>query len=249
MMVYTVKKLADLAGVSVRTLQYYDGIGLLKPRSRLKNGYRYYDEEAVGRLQQIMFFRELGFGLDEIKEIITRQGFDVMEALRSHRKLLKKKAERIDELLATVDKTIKKLKGEVKMEIREYYRGFSDEQIEKYRREVRERWGEKTLRESEARVIRMGKEKFAGLQEEGRKIFQSIADNMAEGYNSDTVQGLVAGWREWLENYHHYSDESVLGLGRAYSQDPEFAGFFRKIHPELPEFLTKAIEHYCTHKQ
>jgi DNA-binding transcriptional MerR regulator len=249
MMTYTVKKLADLAGVSVRTLHYYDGIGLLKPRARNKSGYRYYDEEAVVRLQQIMFFRELGFSLDEIKEIITRPGFDVIEALQSHKALLIKKAERIDELVATVNKTIKKLKGEVNMEIKEYYRGFSDEQIEKYRRQVRERWGEKTLQESEARVLKMGKEKFAGLQEEGRKIFQAIADNMAKGHDSDIVQAQIGKWRDWLENFHHYSDEAVLGLGRAYSQDPEFAKFFRKIHKELPEFLTRAIEYYCAHKQ
>lgn len=248
-MLYTVKKLADLAGVSVRTLHYYDEAGLLKPKSRSASGYRYYGEEAVVRLQQIMFFRELGFSLDEIGKIISRPDFDVLEALQSHRTLLAKKAERIDELLTTVDKTIKKLKGAVKMQIKEYYQGFSDEQIEKYREEVRQRWGEKTLQESEERVIKMGKAKFTALQAEGGKIFQSISDNMPKGYDSRVVQAQVAEWRQWLENFHHYSDEAVLGLGRMYSQSPEFAEFFRKIHRDLPKFLTKAIEYYCTHQK
>jgi DNA-binding transcriptional MerR regulator len=248
-MVYTIKKLADLAGVSVRTLHYYDEVELLKPQSRSESGYRYYGEEAVVRLQQIMFFRELGFGLEEIGKIISNPDFDVLEALQSHRTLLTKKAERINKLLTTVDKTIQKLKGDLKMQIKEYYQGFSDEQIEKYREEVRQRWGEKALQESEKRVTKMGKERFSMLQAEGGKIFQSIGENMSKGYDSSIIQAQVAKWRQWLENFHHYSDEAVLGLGQFYSQDMEFAKFFRKIHKDLPEFLTKAIEYYCSHKK
>jgi MerR family transcriptional regulator, thiopeptide resistance regulator len=235
--------------VSVRTLHYYDEVGLQKPQSRSESGYRYYNEEAVLRLQQIMFFRELDFSLEEMQEIISRPDFDVVEALQSQRTLLTKKADRIDELLTTVEKTIKKLQGEVKMSIQEYYQGFSDEQIEKYRQEVRQRWGEKTLQESEKRVIKMGKEKFAKVQAEGDIIFQSIRDNMSKGYDNDLVQAQVVKWRQWLENYHHYSNDEVLGLGQAYSQHPEFAKFFRKIHKDLPQFLTKAIECYCELKK
>jgi len=248
-MVYTIKKLADLAGVSVRTLHYYDEIGLLKPESRSESGYRYYGEEAVVRLQQIMFFRALGFGLEDIGRIISMPDFDVLEALQSHRTLLMKKAERIHDLLTTVDKTIQKLKGEIKMQIKEYYQGFSDEQIEKYREEVRRRWGEKALEESEGRVIKMGRERFAELQAEGQKIFQAISDNISSGWDSAVVQAEVAKWRQWLENFHHYSEEAVAGLGQEYSRNPEFAGFFQKIHKDLPGFLTKAIEYYCSHKR
>jgi MerR family transcriptional regulator, thiopeptide resistance regulator len=153
--------------------------------------------------------------------------------------------ERLNELLSTIDKTIQKQKGETTMEIKEYYRGFSDEQIEKYREEVRQRWGDDTLRNSEARVIKMGKEKFAALQAEGGAIFQAIFDNMSQGFDSAEVQGQVAKWRQWLENFAAYSDEVVLGLGQAYSQHPEFAKFFAKFHKDLPEFLTRAIECYC----
>ncbi|MDD3265269.1 MAG: MerR family transcriptional regulator [Dehalococcoidales bacterium] len=247
-MAYTVKNLAELAGVSVRTLHYYDEIGLLKPEYRNSNGYRYYGDEAIVNLQQIMFFRELGFNLEEIANIISRPDFDVLKALQSHRILLGKKAERINHLLSTVDKTIKELKGEIKMQIKEFYEGFSNEQIEKYREEVRQRWGEKTLQESEKRIVNMGKEKFAMVQAEGGKIFQHISDNMPKGFESPEVQELVARWREWLENFHQYSDEAVLGLGRSYSQDARFAKHFRGIHENLPEFLTKAIEYYCSHQ-
>ena len=117
MIVYTVNKLALLAGVSVRTLHYYDKLGLLKPRYRQENGYRYYDDDSIIRLQQIMFFRELGFSLDKIGEIISLPDFDVLEALKSQRDLLVKKSERLEELISTVDKTIKRLKGEDKMQL------------------------------------------------------------------------------------------------------------------------------------
>lgn len=245
---YTVKKLAEFAGVSVRTLHYYDEIGLLKPEFRSNSGYRHYGPEAVVRLQQIMFFRELGFSLGEIGDIISRPDFDVLEALRSHRTLLTRKAERVNQLLDTVEKTIRDLKGEVKMQIKEYYEGFSDRQIEQYREEVRQRWGEKTLQESEERVVNMGKENFAMVQAEGGKIFQGISDNIPKGFESPEVQVLVTRWRQWLENFHNYSDEAVLGLGRAYSEDARFAKFFKSIHEDLPGFLTKAIEYYCAHK-
>ena len=235
------KQLAEFAGVSVRTLHYYDEVGLLKPDYRARNGYRYYGEGAVVRLQQIMFFRELGFGLDEIKEIMSRPNFNVLEALEGHRDLVKKKSERLSELLRTIESTIKTLKGEKEMTIKEYYQGFSDEQIEQYRNEVRERWGDDALKVSEARVMKMGKAKFAALQAEGGVIFKTIADNMAKGFSSLFIQEQVALWRQWLENFSHYSDEAILGLGRAYSQDKRFAAFFRKINKDLPEFLSKAI--------
>jgi hypothetical protein len=99
------------------------------------------------------------------------------------------------------------------MPIKEHYEGFSDEQIEKYRREVRERWGEKILKDSEE------------------------------------VQELVVRWRNWLENFSHYSDEAVSGLGQTYSQHPEFAKFFEKYDAAFPEFFTRAIEHYCANKK
>jgi DNA-binding transcriptional MerR regulator len=117
MKLFTVKKLADMAGISVRTLHYYDQMGLLTPKSRTANGYRYYDDSAVMQLQQIMFFRELGFGLDEIGKILKDPNFDLIEALQSQKMLLSKKAQRINELTKTIEKTIKNLKQETEMPI------------------------------------------------------------------------------------------------------------------------------------
>jgi MerR family transcriptional regulator, thiopeptide resistance regulator len=246
-MLYTTKQLAESAGISVRALHYYDSIGLLIPEFRSPNRYRQYGEEAVIRLQQIRFFRELDFSLKEILQILSQPDFSVLEALQSHRLLLLKRADRIQELLSTVDRTLNKLRGETTMEIKEYYQGFSEEQIEQYREEVRRRWGEKTLEDSEKRILKMGKQSFTTLQAEGGKIFQTISDNMSGGFDSQVVQAQVERWCQWLENFHHYSDEAILGLGREYSQNPEFAKFFEKFHKDLPGFLTRAIEYYCAH--
>ena len=245
MLVYTVKQLSDLANISVRTLHYYDEIGLLSPESRSISGYRLYDKNDLLKLQQIMFYRELGVKLGDIKQIISNLDFNLVEALQSHRALLAKNAERTQRLIETIDKTISQIRGEIKMDIKEYYEGFSDEQIDKYRHEVKERWGEATLKNSEERVLKMGTSKFQELQSEGNRIFQAIADKISLGPDSPEVQNLVAQWRQWLENYHHYSYEALLGLGQMYSQHPDFVKFYGKFHPDMPEFFTKAIELYC----
>ncbi len=247
MTVYTVKQLARYAGVSVRTLHHYDAIGLLQP-ARRRNGYRQYGQAEVLRLQQILFFRELGFSLEEIKEILSRPDFNVLEALEQHRTLLQKRSERLHMLLETVDKTIDSLRGERDMSIKEYYEGFADEQVEAYRKEARERYGETAVEESEQRVLKMGKEKFAALQAEGQRIFSAMADNMDKGPESEAVQGLLKEWRNWLEHFHHYSDEAVLGLAQAYSRDKRFADYYEKIKPGLAAFITEAVEVYSSHK-
>jgi len=147
-----------------------------------------------------------------------------------------------------VDKTIKMIEGEIDMEIKEYYEGFSDAQIEEYRKEARQRWGEDTVRDSEARVLRMGKQRMTELQAEGGAIFQTLAELMPKGAASLEVQEQVAKWREWLEHFSTYSDEAVLGLARMYSEDSRFAAFYEKYHPDMPAFFTAAVEFYCANR-
>ena len=131
------------------------------------------------------------------------------------------------------------------MDIKDYYEGFSDEQVEGYRKEVRERWGKKTLKDSEACVMKMGKQRFAEIQAEGGVIYRTIVDNRSKGFDSPEVQEQVAKWRQWLEDFSTYSDEAVLGLGRSYSEAPRFAAYFEQYGMEFPAFFTKAIEHHC----
>src|SRR5580658_4746331 len=124
-MAYTVKQVAEISGVSVRTLHFYDETGLLKPARQSTNGYRFYEEPQLLTLQQILFYRELGFELKQIKHILGRGDFEKVAALQSHRKVLQKNLARTRQLIETIDKTIQHLKGTKKMKSKEMFAGFS----------------------------------------------------------------------------------------------------------------------------
>src|SRR5438552_2589890 len=129
---YTVKQLSDLAGVSVRTLHYYDEIGLLRPSSVGANGYRRYDDAAVLRLQQILFYREMGLELLQIRDILDAPDFDLLAALQAHRAALEAKIGRLQALVGTVDSTIMHLTGEVDVSKKELFKGFSEKKQKQY---------------------------------------------------------------------------------------------------------------------
>src|SRR5687768_10430674 len=141
-MAYTVKQVAALSGVSVRTLHFYDEAGLLKPAYYAANGYRFYEEPQLLTLQQILFYRELGFELKQIKRILDRADFEKVAALESHRKVLRKDLARTRKLIQTIDKTIEHLKGKTKMKTKELFAGFSPEQQAKHERYLLDRFGE-----------------------------------------------------------------------------------------------------------
>src|ERR1700730_16596985 len=132
MSVYTVKQVAKLSGVSVRALHHYDEIGLLKPAHVGANGYRYYGRDELLRLQQILFHRELGFPLDEIRQVLNAPEFDRVAALRAHRERLMGEVRRYRRLLRTLDATLAALEGDSDMDDKAMYRGFSPEKQAEY---------------------------------------------------------------------------------------------------------------------
>ena len=158
-MEYTVQKLAQLAGVSARTLRYYDEIDILKPARINSSGYRIYGQAEVDRLQQILFYRELGVDLDSIKNIVTAPSFDGAKALREHREKLLEKKKQLDLLIANVDKTIALTEGRMNMSDKEKFEGFKkkmiDENEKKYGKEIREKYGKDTVEKSNAKVLNM----------------------------------------------------------------------------------------------
>ena len=151
-MPYKVKEVGDLAGISVRALHHYDRIGLLKPEAVAPSGYRLYSDRDLQRLQQILFFKEIGFNLDEIREILDRPDFDRSRALRAHKELLAEKKRRLEEIIRTVDKTLSAMEGGCPMEKKEMFEGFDLAEIEKhqakYADEVRRTYGPKADRKS-----------------------------------------------------------------------------------------------------
>ena len=246
--VYAVKQLAKMAGVSVRTLHHYEHIGLLKPSSRTEAGYRLYGEKDLLRLQQILFFKELDFSLSEIKKILDRPGFNLTRALENHRELLRQRAERLALLVKTIDKTIQKLAEEnIGMTDEELYEGFSKEQIERYRREARERWDPKLVEESEQRVRKMSKDQWKAVKQTGDEVPQRLAGLMDRPPGDPEVQKAIAQHYQWIEQFYTVSTEMYRGLGTLYVEDPRFRAHYDKHRVGLADFMKAAMEYYCDH--
>ena len=235
-----VKEVADLVGISVRTLHHYDEIGLLTPVEITDAGYRIYSNENLETLQQILFFRELGFPLKNIKEIISSPSFDRQEALMLHRKMLLEKRSRLDQMITTIDKTIQHTKGEISMSNKEKFEGFDFRQ-NPYEQEARERWGDKAVDQSNAKVNAMSK----GEKKDFEKAFNSIYRKLAEirhiSPESETAQAAIKEWFNFLNNMGNYSLDAFKGLGQMYVDDERFTKNIDQFGEGLAKFMCEAM--------
>ncbi|MCR6545886.1 MerR family transcriptional regulator [Dehalobacterium formicoaceticum] len=246
-MEYTVQKLAHLAGVSSRTLRYYDEIGILKPARISSSGYLIYGQQEVDRLQQILFYRELGMSLEGIKDIVTSPDFDGAKALREHRvKLLEKRAQ-LEQLIENVEKTIAQKEGRITMSDKEKFEGFKRKLIEeneaKYGEEIRERYGEKTVEESNRKLMNMTKEQY----DEFTRLGEEVLDTLCEAFKTGDPAGELAQktadlHRQWLAySWPSYSKENHGGLAQMYVDDPRFTAYYDERQPGAAEFLRDAV--------
>lgn len=240
----TVKQLSKLAGVTPRTLHHYDEIGLLKPSRVGQNGYRYYGEESTLRLQQILFYRELGLPLDDIKKIIGRRDFDVMSALRSHREALQKQVVRLNRLIHTVDITINHLKGQTIMSDKAFFEGFSEEEQERHAAEAEELYGAENVRASMNKWKAYSAEEKKRIMEEGSKNYTDMIAVMPKGPGSTEAQAIVERWRQHMDYFWTPSLDQLLALANGYNDDPRFKATFDKMHPELAGFMREAVRVY-----
>lgn len=244
-MAYTVKQLASMAGVSRRTLHYYDEIGLLPPSRLGSNGYRYYEDEALLRLQQILFFRELDFSLDQISEILDRPEFNTLEALQAHKKALQQRARRLNELINTIERTMQFLQGQGSLEGSEMFAGFDEEKEKLYEQEARRRYGDANVQAASDRWRSYPPEQKARIRVEGEAIYRDILAHMDEGADSPAVQDAIARWHNSIRYFYEPTVEILRGLGQMYVEDPQFAAVYEQMHSDMPGFLRQAIEHYC----
>jgi DNA-binding transcriptional MerR regulator len=243
---YTVRQLAKLAGVTVRTLHHYDQIGLLRPGARTAAGYRLYGEADLLRLQQILLFREMDVPLEQIREILDDPQFDLVQALRGHRQTLQARAARLETMLHTVDKTIAKLTEDTTMlTVEELYEGFSKEDAERYRREARENWGKEMVEATEQRARTMSKAQWQAVGQQGEAATQLMASLMDKTPDDPAVQAAIAQHHAWIENFYPAPAELYRGLGQMYVEHPEFRAFYEKVRPGLAEFMQAAMAHYA----
>jgi DNA-binding transcriptional MerR regulator len=246
---YTVKQLSKLAGVTPRTLHHYDDIGLLNPTRVGDNGYRYYGDEALLRLQQILFYRELDLPLEDIKKIIGRRDFDELGALESHKDALNKQIARLNRLLVTVDNTIHHLKGNKTMSEKSFFEGFSEEEQEKYALEAEKLYDAETVRASNKKWKAYSAAKKEQIKSEGSAIYLDMIAAMPKGANSPNVQAIVERWRAHIEYFWTPNLDQLQALANGYNDDPRFKANFDKIHPQLAEFMQEAVTIYVKSKK
>jgi DNA-binding transcriptional MerR regulator len=244
-MAMKVKEVADLVGVSVRTLHHYDEIELLIPDETTESGYRLYSYNNLDTLQQILFFRELGFSLKEIKKIINSPSFNREEALIMHREMLLEKRNRLDKMLGTIDKTLQHLKGEIEMTNKEKFAGF-DFSRNPYEQEARKRWGDAAVNSSNARLTSMSKDRQKALVEEMEEIYRKLAALRHGPPESDEAQAAIKAWYDLLNaNFSTYSPETFKTLGQMYVDDRRFTRNIDKFGEGLAVFMRDAMAAYA----
>ena len=245
----TVKQLSKLAGVTPRTLHHYDEIGLLKPTRVGANGYRYYGEESMLRLQQILFYRELGMPLDDIKKIMGRRDFDVMSALRSHKEALQKQVARLNRLINTVDNTINNLKGNNTMSTKAYFEGFSEKQQAEYEKEAMQKYDPATVKAASKKWKEYTAADKERMGEEANALYRDLLLAIPKGAASPEAQDCVERWRRFIEYFWVPNDDQLMGLADLYNEDPRFKANFDKIDSRLAEFLRAAIRVYVQERK
>lgn len=250
-MEYTVNQLSKLAGVSGRTLRYYDQIGLLKPKRVSSSGYRIYGTEEIALLQQILFYRKLEMPLEEIKEIILAADFDQEKALLLHQQRLEMKKAQLDTLLVTIEKTLADKRGERQMTDNEKFEGFKqrllDENETTYGQEIREKYGEKVVDQSNQKVAGMSEVQFAEWQELDKELQRELASAMMDGdASSDAAQHVAELHKKWLSfTWSDYSPEAHRNLAEMYVSDERFTAYYdERAGKGAAAFLRKAINHF-----
>lgn len=245
----TGKQLSKLAGISPRTLHYYDQIDLLKPSRVAENGYRYYDDACVLQLQQILFYRELNMPLLKIKQILAQPSYNLVEALESHKQELQKRIHRLQSLVATVENTIQHIQGEKKMNKKQFFQAFSEELQAEYEKEAIQMYDPETVKESNRKWKNYSQSKKDSILAEGNEIYQALADAIDQGADSENVQTAIARWHHHIQNFWSPNEEQLLGLADRYNDDPRFKKTFDAFDPRLAEFIPKAVRIYIERKK
>lgn len=249
-MAYTVKKLSELSGVTVRTLHFYEEIALLKPAYYGSNGYRYYEEKELLQLQQILFFKELGFTLKQIQRVVGKSDFDQLAALHSHKKALCRQWEKIGLLLKTIDKTSHHIKGKQKMKDKEIFDGFNIALV-KAKKGSSPTAAEKLVIQSVKNptktaedVEKRGKAYYEALTERAHALFKELADCIEKGLDptTDEVQKIIKRHHAFTEEIHDGTKEVYLAMAQLYREHLEFRKQLNPFHPKLADYMAEAMK-------
>lgn len=247
-MEYSIRELAELAGVSARTLRYYDEIDLLKPLYVNEAGYRYYGEQEVTTLQQILFYRERGFELKSIQKIIYQSDFDIMNVMEEHLRELEEQRKHMEALIRTVKQTILSMKGEYHMSDQEKFEVFKErivrENEEKYGTEIREKYGDEEMDAANRRFLDMTEEEEERFRSLGAVICNQLKEGVQAGIKPDSEKAkqIVILHKEWLsKTWKQYTAEAHKAIANGYICDERFKMYYDKEVPGCAQLLEKAV--------
>jgi Predicted transcriptional regulators len=241
---FSISETAKLSGISVRTLHYYDEIGLLHPTETTEAGYRFYDDQAITVLQQILFLKELDFPLKEIKTILSNPRYDKQKALADQKNLLTLKKQRLERLLHLLDQT---MKGEDEMSLKEFDMAEIEEAKKKYASEAKERWGGTcAYEESEKRTASYKASDWAMIKKESDAILKRFAELRGSSADTKEVQNLVSDWQAHITKYFYPCTKQILeGLGEMYVCDERFTKNLDCFGEGTATLMNQAIQFYC----
>lgn len=250
-----INELVKLSGLSARTLRYYDEIGLLRPSAVSGNGYRQYSQGDIDRLQQILFYRELDFKLEEIKKLLDHPDYEVKEALKNQCELLQKKRQYIDDLLITIEQTIQTMEGELKMTNEQKFDVFKNKLIEEneksYGQEIRDKYGEAEVEASNKKFRDMTEEQYNAMQQLENQLFERLKEAMASGdVTSEVAMEAAELHKRWLSfSWAKYTPEAHIGIAQMYVSDERFTAYYdERVGPGATKFLHDVIAVYAAKK-
>lgn len=250
-MEYSIHALAEMAGVTTRTLRYYDKIGLLVPAYINGSGYRIYTSREADILQQVLFYKSLGMELRAIKDMMQEPGFDRQKALQDQLTQLQNQRRQMDLLIDNIQRTIQHEKGEITMSDKEKFEGFKQELVDenehKYGAEVREKYGDKTVDESNARMMKLSQEQYDKMQQIATEILTLLESAVEQKASPQSEAGkkIAVLHREWLGfTWPNYSREAHIGLGEMYVADERFKAYYDSNVEGCAQFLCEAIKEH-----
>lgn len=247
-MEYGIRELSEMAGVSARTLRYYDEIGLLKPLYVNEAGYRFYGDREVALLQQILFYREREFDLKRIRKLLYQEDFDVMSALKEHLSELEEKQKHTEALIRLVEKTILSMKGECEMTDKEKFEAFKEKAIkgneEKYGGEIRGKYGDSDVDAANKKLQNMTEEEYGRFRVLEEEIRARLKEGVLAGIQpeSEAAGKIAALHKEWLEmTWEKYTGEAHRGIAAMYTADERFREYYDREVSGCAELLEQAI--------
>ncbi|QNM05000.1 MerR family transcriptional regulator [Qiania dongpingensis] len=250
-MEYNTHELSRLAGISARTLRYYDEIGLLRPCRTAESGYRFYGEKEVELLQQILFYRERGLELGTIQEIICQPDFDILEALDGHLSALIQQKERLDTLIQTVKLTIATMKGESKMDDTMKFEAFKNDLVDKneqtYGKEIREKYGDEEVNSYNQKILGLSEKEYEQFRDLETAIRKRLEEAVRSGIKPESEAGRETAFlhRDWLSyTWKKYSPRMHKSLTDMYVLDERFKDYYDREVKGCADFLMRAVKYW-----